>query len=105
LLRLPGQRAAIAKLTLTFAPEARRGVLLLAGCAALAWLGARRGHLRVPGASIAAAAADQQVRVLEQPPREIGGGRGDQFRSLSPRSGTKRTGIRCRFSMPCSVFV
>jgi hypothetical protein len=29
----------------------------------------------------------------------------DQFRSLSPRSGTKRTGISCRRSTPRSVFV
>lgn len=38
----PNDRGAIAKLSLTFAPEPSRGVLLLAGCAALALLGVSR---------------------------------------------------------------
>lgn len=42
LLGLPGQRAAIAKLTLNFAPEPGRAALLLAGCFALVILGASR---------------------------------------------------------------
>jgi hypothetical protein len=39
LLGLPGDRAAIAKLSLTFAPEPGRAALLFAGCAALSLLG------------------------------------------------------------------
>jgi len=45
-LGLPGERAAIAKLSLTFAPEPHRGGLLLAGCGVLALLGARRANSR-----------------------------------------------------------
>jgi len=45
LLGMPGNRAAIGALTLTFAPEPGRAVLLLVACAALSLLGARRSRI------------------------------------------------------------